>query len=454
MFSGGSKPKYNGITEDVIWKQMLLFFFPILFGTLFQQLYTTVDAIVVGQFVGKEALSAVGGSTSEINNLLLGFFVGVSAGANVIIAQRYGAKDEEATSDAMHTAISLAVLCGVLMTVLGLVFAGAVLTIMSTPEEIYPYALTYMRIYFCGMIFNVLYNIGSGVLRALGDSKRPLYVLITCCVSNIVLDLLFVIVLGLGVAGAALATVLAQAISAVLVMLALVGKGSPVRLYLSRLRVHLYICRPLVRIGIPTGLQSLMYSIPNLVIQASINRMGTDVVSALTAYAKADIIYWMIMQAFGITCMTFVGQNLGARRLDRVYKSVHTALVLSTLFTVGLCSVYYFNGPLLLGIFTTDRTVIAIGYEMMQTIVPLYFTYILVEVMAGTMRGAGDTFIPMIFVGVGTCLVRVLWVIYVVGAIPTYQMLCYSYPVSWALTSVMFLVYYKKRSWLKKALQV
>ncbi len=454
MFHPGRKTNYNGITEGVIWKQMLLFFFPILFGTLFQQLYTTVDAIVVGQFVGKEALSAVGGSTSEINNLLLGFFVGVSAGANVIIAQRYGAKDYKSTMDAMHTAVALAVLCGILMTFLGLTFAGTVLTIMSTPEEIYPYALTYMRIYFCGMIFNVLYNIGSGILRALGDSKRPLYVLITCCVSNIVLDLLFVIVLGLGVAGAALATILAQTISGVLVLLALLGKRGPVRLYLHRLRIHFYICKPLIKIGIPTGLQSLMYSIPNLVIQASINKMGTDVVSALTAYAKADIIYWMIMQAFGITCMTFVGQNLGARRLDRVYKSVHTALLLSTLFTLCLCTVYYFNGPLLLGIFTTDPTVISIGYEMMQTIVPLYFTYILVEVMAGTMRGAGDTFVPMLFVCLGTCVVRILWVVYVVGAVPTYRMLCYSYPVSWLLTSILFLVYYKKRRWLKKALDM
>ena len=444
------KTTSNGITEGVIWKELLLFFFPILFGTFFQQLYNTADAIVVGHCVGKEALSAVGGSTGTLINLLVGFFVGLSSGATVIIAQKYGARRFEETSQAVHTAIALAIAGGAGIMVIGLIFSKAALVLTNTPEDILPHALVYMRIYFCGLIFNMIYNIGSGILRALGDSRRPLYFLITCCVTNIILDLLFVAVFRMGVAGVGFATVLSQLISAILVMTVLMRSQGPFRLELRKIRFHMNILAPLIRIGIPAGLQSVMYSISNIVIQARFNLFGTDTVAAWTAYGKLDSLFWMIVQAFGIACTTFVSQNLGAGKIDRVYKSIHVTFKQCFTATIALSVLLCVAGRSLLSLFTTDAVVLDIGHDILIHLVPLFFTYIPIEILAGSMRGAGDSFIPMILTCFGICVLRVLWIVAVVPFHPTYLMVCYSYPLTWAFTSVLFIIYYKKKTWLNK----
>lgn len=438
----------NGITEGVIWKELLLFFFPILFGTFFQQLYNTADAVVVGRFVGKEALSAVGGSTGTLINLLVGFFVGVSSGATVIIAQKYGARRYEDTSRAIHTSIALAIAGGATIMVIGLACSKTALILTNTPEDIMPHALTYMRIYFCGLIFNMIYNIGSGILRALGDSRRPLYFLITCCATNIVLDLLFVAVLKLGVAGAGLATVLSQLVSAALVLTVLMRSHDVFHLDLRKIRFHMDILKPLIRIGIPAGLQSVMYSVSNIIIQARFNLFGTDTVAAWTAYGKIDSLFWMTIQAFGIACTTFVSQNLGAGKIDRVYKSIHTTIKQCTVATLSLSALLCLIGRFLLQLFTTDSTVIDIGYDILLHLVPLYFTYILIEIMAGAMRGAGDSLVPMLITCGGICVLRVLWIIVVVPFHPTYLMVCMSYPLTWTITSILFFIYYKRKTWL------
>ncbi len=352
----------------------------------------------------------------------------------------------------MHSAAALSLAGGVGMTALGLLSARLALELMSTPEDVVPYAMTYLSIYFSGTVFNLIYNMGSGILRALGDSRRPLYFLIACCVANIVLDLLFVLVLGMGVAGAALATVASQAISAVLVILTLMKKTALVPLIPGKIRIHFHVLRPLIRIGLPSGLEAVLYSISNVIIQTRLNLMGTDVVSAVTAYSKGDTIFWLIMQAFGLACTTFVGQNLGAKKLDRVYRSIHVCVAQCTVCTVVLSAFFCVFGRQWLGLFTTDANVISIGYQMMLTIVPLNFTFVLVELLSGAMRGAGDSFTPMVIVCFGTCVLRAVWILGVVPLNPTYQMVCYSYPVSWTITSVMLLICYKRRKWLTKAI--
>ena len=307
--------KENKIVTGVIWQQLLLFFFPILFGTFFQQLYNAADAVIVGRFVGKEALSAVGGGTGTLIQLLVGFFVGLSSGATVIISQYYGARRSEMVGYAVHTSIAFSLVAGVGMMIVGITAAPWALRAMSTPEDILGPSTTYIRIYFLGVIGNLIYNMGAGILRAVGDSKRPLYFLIVSCLTNIVLDIAFVIGLHMGVAGAALATILSQALSAVLVLWVLMRTKDMHRLELRKIRFDGRMFHRIIRIGLPAGLQSVMYTSSNILIQSSVNALGTDTVAAWTAYSKIDSLFWMIVNAFGISITTFVGQNYGAGKM-------------------------------------------------------------------------------------------------------------------------------------------
>ncbi len=281
----------NGITEGVIWQQLLLFFFPILFGTFFQQLYNAADAMIVGRFVGKEALAAVGGGTAGVIQVLVGFFVGLSSGATVIISQHYGAKHADKVSIAVHTSIAFSIIAGFVMMVGGIAIAPAVLEAMDTPADVMGPSVLYIRIYFLGLVGNLIYNMGSGILRAVGDSKRPLYFLIASCLTNIVLDVVFVVILKMGVAGAALATILSQALSAVLVIWVLMRTTDMHRLDIRKIHLDGQTLMRIIRIGLPAGLQSVMYSVSNVVVQASVNSLGTDVVAAWTAYGKIDSVF-------------------------------------------------------------------------------------------------------------------------------------------------------------------
>ncbi len=440
----------NQITEGVIWKQLLLFFFPILFGTFFQQLYNTVDAIVVGQFVGKEALASVGGPTSNIINLLVGFFVGISSGATVIISQYYGAGRADMVGYAVHTSAAFALAGGAFLTVVGLIITPYALTAMGTPADIMEYSILYMRIYFLGMIPNLIYNIGSAILRAVGDSRRPLYFLIACCMSNIVLDLLFVVVLKMGVAGAALATILSQTVSAVLVAAVLSHTREMYRLTFSKIRLDHRMLRRIIRIGLPSGLQSMMYSISNVLIQSSVNSLGTDTVAAWTAYSKVDVLFWMTINAFGIAITTFVGQNYGAGKTKRIYKAMNTCLVMAAVTTVLLSVSLYSVAFPLLRIFTTDEEVLRIGVSILRFLVPAYITYLIVEIYSGALRGVGDVWIPMIFTMAGVCALRVIWVLIAVPIRREIRTIIFSYPLTWTVTSILLLVYLHFFSRLKR----
>jgi len=434
--------KENQITEGVIWQQLLLFFFPILFGTFFQQLYNTVDAIIVGRFVGKEALAAVGGPTGTVINLLVGFFVGLSSGATVIISQYYGAKRGEMVDYAVHTSVLFSILCGGGIMFVGILGAPWALKAMGTPADILDYAVLYMRIFFIGTIPNLIYNMGSGILRAVGDSKRPLYFLITSCITNIVLDILFVVVLHMGVAGAALATILSQLASAIFVLYVLTHTTDSYHLSLSRLHIDGRMLQRIIRIGLPSGLQSVMYSSSNLIIQSGVNSLGTDTVAAWTAYSKIDVIFWMIINAFGISVTTFVGQNFGAGKLDRVKKGIRVCLAMTFGATVILSLLLYHFGGYVLHIFTADPAVLEIGIAIIHFLVPTFFTYVTIEIYSGSLRGIGDSWFPMILTMLGVCALRVIWLLLVVPMHRTIHMIVFSYPLTWSVTTILFLIYF------------
>ena len=432
----------NQITEGVIWKQLLLFFFPILFGTFFQQLYNTVDAIVVGQFVGKEALAAVGGPTGTLINLLVGFFVGLSSGATVIISQFYGAKRADKVGYAVHTSAAFSLLCGLGIMAVGIFGAPYALAMMGTPEDIMGYAVLYIRIYFLGTIPNLIYNMGSGILRAVGDSKRPLFFLITGCVTNIVLDVVLVVYLRMGVAGAAIATIFSQTASALFVAVVLTGTKEMYRVKISRLRLDGRMLTRIIQIGLPAGLQSVMYSLSNVIIQSSVNSLGTDTIAAWTAYGKIDCVFWMIVNAFGISVTTFVGQNYGAGKMDRVKKGIRQCLAMTVVSSVALSFFLYEFGFYIFEIFTTDGAVLEKGMEILRFLVPSFVTYVTVEIYSGALRGIGDSWLPMVLTMVGICGLRVLWIVAAVPLRRTITTVVFSYPLTWSVTTVLFIIYF------------
>ena len=448
----GQKLKENSITEGVIWKQLLLFFFPILIGTFFQQLYNTVDTVIVGQYVGKQALAAVG-TTGTIINLLVGFFVGVSSGATVIISQFFGAGDGKNVSRAVHTSMALALAGGGIIMVVGLLTSRLSLEMLGVPEEIMDDALMYLNVYYAGILACMIYNVGTGILRAIGDSRMPLYVLIACCLVNIVLDLLFVVAFRWGVFGVALATVLSQVVSAVLIMVRLMGTRESYRVELKKIKFDRHMLRDVIRIGLPAGLQSVMYSVSNLVIQAGINSFGTDAIAAWAAIGKIDGFIWMVMNAFGISITTFVGQNFGAQKYDRVKKSVRICLSMALGATITLSAVlFFFMGPLL-RFFTNDAALVELGSNFLRILAPSYFTFVFIEIFSGAIRGAGEALQPMLITCFGVCGLRILWVLIAVPFWPTMEMVALNYPVTWAATALVFIIYYARMKWLDRCVQ-
>ena len=438
----GVMERKNGITEGVIWKQILYFFFPMLFGTFFQQLYNTADAIIVGKFVGKEALSAVGGPTGSLINVFVGFFTGIATGATVTLAQYYGGKKDEEVSKTVHTAYAVAIAGGFLIMVIGLIGAPYALKWMGTPEDVMPYSLSYIRIYFLGMIANLIYNMGAGILRAIGDSKRPLYFLIVSCFINILLDLLFVVVFKWNVAGAAIATIISQICSAIFVSMVLIKTKDTYKLKLPQIKFHKEILKKILYIGLPAGIQSLMYSTSNLFIQTNVNSFGTNTVAAWSAYSKIDGVFWMTMGSFGVAVTTFVGQNFGAGNKDRVYKGIRVCLAMAMGTAVAMSCVLYLVGSNIYLLFTDDTTVISIGTTMLRFMVPFYITYVSVEIFSGSLRAMGNVILPMFISLFGICVIRIIWLSVAVPIFKDIKAVMFSYPLTWMITSLMFITYY------------
>ncbi len=441
----------NEITEGIIWKQLLIFFFPIVIGTLFQQLYNTVDAVIVGRFVGKAALASVGGSAAVLTYQVVMFFTSLANGAAVIISQFYGAKNSERLHTALHTAAAFSIIASILISAAGFLAAPALLSIMKTPADIMPDSIAYLRIYFLGITAMLIYNMGAGIMRAAGDSKRPLYYLIVCCILNIILDIVLVVFFKMGIAGAAAATIISQAVSAILVVRALMVSYDLIKLVPKDIRIDFPLLISQLRIGLPGGIQSCMYGLTNIIIQTSINQFGTDTAAAWAAFGKVDSIFWAVSGAFGISITTFAGQNYGAGKLDRIYRSVRVCLGMSLALCGSILAALLVFAHPLLALFTSDETVIDIGAYMMLNIVPSYVIFIFVEIFTGALRGIGDVMIPTLITLGGVCLVRLPWILIVTPIRKELFTILVSYPIAWAATALLLVPYYFYR---KKKLNI
>ncbi len=435
------------MTEGEIWKQLLAFSVPLLAGNLFQQLYNTVDSVVVGNFIGSDALAAVGSSNSLIN-LIIGMFMGIGTGAGVIISQYYGARDEMKLHWAVHTSMALSLMGGLILIVLGVLMSPFILSWMGTPEKVMPSSVAYLRIFFCGSLFNIVYNMGAGILRAVGDSKRPLYYLCVSSVINIVLDLVFVVVFGMGTAGVGYATVIAQAVSSVLVVWALVKTEDIYQLVPGKIRIDRRMMVRILKLGIPSGIQQSIISLSNVIVQANVNSFGSAAMAGFGAYSKIDGFAMLPLQSFCMAATTFNGQNIGAKKPKRVKQGVFQGIAISMAYTAFISVILYLNAEHILKIFSTDEDVIAYGYSTMLVLLPFYWTIAIHQILMGSIRGSGRTMVSML-IGVGNmCILRMIYINLLVPFFPSFGAVMWCYPITWITTMLMDCVYSIKAKWI------
>ena len=439
------------LTQGVVWKKLLVFFLPIAAGTCIQQLYNAVDGLIVGRYVGTIALAAVGGSSAQIINLLIGFFVATTAGASVVIAQVYGAGRDEDVRLAAGNALAVFALLGLVLMAFGLIATPAMLRLLRTPEDTMEASVLYLRIYFLGVPFVLILNMESNMLRSVGDSFSPFLYMVAGCISNIVLDTVFVLVFHWGVAGVAIATVLAQVLNMGLLTWKLLRTKESYRLSLKELKLKGVYLQNMLRLGIPSGLQSSMYAVSNMIIQVGVNSLGTVVVASWAMSGKTDGIFWAVSNALGAAITSFIGQNLGAGRQDRVKLCVKQGLILSFSITVTLSALIMLLGKPMLHILTEDQAVIDTTYQIMTYFVPYYFTWTLIEVLSAVLRGAGDAVRPVIIIGLGICLLRIVWILTLFQWVHTLMVLSLCYVVSWVVTSIAMTVYYRHGRWMQRS---
>ncbi len=443
------KRKDTDMTKGVIWKQILAFAFPLMIGNLFQQLYNTVDSIVVGNFVGKEALAAVG-STGPIINTLIGFFMGLSAGMGVAISQHYGAKDEKGVHDAVHTSLFITLVLSVVFTFLGIALVPPLLRMMSTPEDVMPGATLYLRIYFAGVIGLMFYNIGSGILRAVGDSRRPLYFLIFSAVVNTILDLVFVVGFKMGIDGVAYATIIAQVLSAILTLYVLARADGPYKVIFKDIKFNKAMTQRIVRLGIPTGLQQAITSFSNVFVQGYVNQFGSACMAGWSSYNKIDMFVMLPMMSISLASTTFVGQNIGAGQINRAKKGTRVATGMSLLVTVILMIPVMIFARQLVGMFNSDAEVLSYGAMLIRLITPFYVLCCANQVYAGALRGAGAVKAPM-YIMLGSFVVfRQIYLFAVSKIANTITWVALGYPFGWIVATVASLIYYYFGDWEKR----
>ncbi len=438
-----SQTKTRNMTEGNIWMHLILFALPLLIGNLFQQLYNTVDSIVVGNFVSKTALAAVG-STDNIINTIIGFFSGLATGAGVVISHSFGSGDKKALHRAVHTTITLTFVLSIFFTIAGLLLAPLFLKLMATPEDVLPEASAYLRIYFAGVSGLMIYNMGSGILRAVGDSRRPLYILILCAVTNIVLDLAFVVYLGAGVEGVAYATIISQWISAILVLVILTKEQSDYRLVWKDLRIDKRTTLSILRIGFPAGLQMAITSFSNVFVQSYINQFGSSCMAGWTTYGKLDKFCLLPIQSLGLSITTFVGQNLGAKKMERARKGTAYAVILSIGAALVLMMPVMAAAPMLAALFTKDPEVIAYGVRFIRLMMPFYVAISFNQILGNALRGAGNSVVPMILMMSSFIVFRQIYLFAISHIYNTITSVALGYPFGWILCSVLLLIYYGK----------
>lgn len=437
------------MTQGVIWKQLVSFAVPLLFGFVFQQLYNTVDSIVVGNFVGKEALAAVG-STGSIINTLIGFFTGLATGASVVIARLFGARDDAGVSKAVHTTVIMTLFLAVIFTALGVSMVPPMLRIMKTPADVFSEAQTYLTIYFAGVTGLMLYNVGAGILRAVGDSRRPLYFLIFSALVNTALDLLFVLAFHLGIAGVAYATVISQLLSAVLVLFTLARSSGAHRLSVHQLHLSVPMLKSIIKIGMPAAIQSALTSFSNVFVQSYINAFGSACMAGWSAYGKLDQLALLPMQSISMASTTFVGQNLGALDMHRTKRGVRIAILMSTLSTATLMLPLILLARPLLGFFNRDAEVLAFGRLFVVWISPFYVFACVNDILAGALRGAGESKAPMFIMLLCFVVIRQIYLYFVSRIATTVLPIALGYPLGWILCALLQFAYYKLSGWEKR----
>lgn len=435
------------MTEGNIAKQLFFFSIPLILGNLLQQLYNTADSIVVGNFVGSNALAAVGSGTVLIN-LIIAFSQGTAVGAGVVIAQYIGAKHKEKLSEAVHTSVAIALIIGAALSLFGVLFSKTLLIWMKTPKEVLSESVVYLRIYFAGLIFNVIYNMTAGIMNAAGNSKRSLRYLAYASVTNIILDLLFVGLLKMGIMGAALATDISQLLSSVLSMLFLMRVNEDYKVTLKKIKLHKESAKKIIRVGLPTGLQNTVISISNVLVQSGINGFGATAIAGFGAYLKVDGFNILPVLSFSMAATTFVGQNYGARKVDRVKKGMWITLGMVTLYTIVTGALLLTFSHQIIRLFSADTAVIAYGADAMKYFCPFYFVLGILNCLAGTVRGTGKTMPPMIIMLISMCIFRIFWIQLALPRIGTIEGIYMLYPISWAIGAAMMVLYTIFGKWI------
>lgn len=433
--------KQMDMLHGAIWPKVLQFALPLAATSILQQLFNSADIAVLGRFAGKHAMAAVG-STAPIVGLLVNLFVGISVGANVIISNYTGQNNEKKVSEATHTSVILALICGFLVAGIGQIIAGPMVTLLGTPAEISSMAVKYLRIYFGGMPFVMLYNFESAIYRSQGNTGTPLLCLSISGIINVVLNLVFVLGLHMDVDGVATATVVANMISSLLLLFLLTRQKGAIRIRRSEFRMNRCLLQRILRIGIPSGIQGMVFSISNLVVQSAINSLGSDVVAGSAAAFNLEIIGYYILNSFGQAAVTFIGQNYGAGNLKRCRSVTKQVMLLDEIFTVVVAALLIIFGHQLLAIFNTDLQVIRYGYIRMYTLLSAEVINVVIEVLSGTMRGYGTSMIPAAVTFVGICGTRILWVYTVFRAVPSWNCLMAVYPISWLVTMIVMIFAY------------
>lgn len=437
----------NNLTEGVIWQKLLFFALPILLGQIFQQLYNTFDSLIVGKFLGDQALAAVSSSGSLIF-MLVGFFQGVAIGAGVIIAKEYGARNYKVMRLALHTDVAFGLAAGVILTVVGVFFSPTILRWMNTPAEVLPQSVEYFRIYFCGAVFIVMYNIFVGILQAVGDSRHPLYYLILSSMVNVALDLILVGGFRLGVGAAALATTISQGLSAVLCLIQLLRSTGEYRLELREVRFHVESMKNIIRFGLPSGIQNSVIALANLVVQTNINGFGEFAMAGCGSYFKVEGFAFLPITCFAQALTTFVGQNLGAKQYDRVKKGVRFGLICSITMAEMIGVVFWLFAPVFIGLFSNSAEVVAFGVRQARTESLFYFTLAFAHCVAGIMRGAGKAAVPMFTMLGFWCVLRVTYITVALHLYPHIEVVFSAYPLTWCCSCVVFLLYFLKADWI------
>ena len=435
------------MTQGNIWKLLITFSIPLIIGNLLQQMYNTADSIIVGNFVGSNGLAAVGSGTALIN-LIIAFAQGASVGAGVVVSQYIGADKKDKIKISVRTSICISIILGLILSLLGIFASPSLLIMMKTPKVVLKSSILYLQIYCGGLIFNVIYNMATGILNAAGNSKKPLVYLAIASFTNIILDLLFIKIFKLGVMGAAIATDISQAISCILAIGYLLKVKSDYKLYIKDLKINKETAVKIIKIGLPTAIQNMVISFSNVLVQSSVNAYGATAMAGYAAYLKIDGFNILPVLSISMAVTTFTGQNVGANRLDRVKKGMYSSLIMVLVYTVFIGAVLLIFSHQVLGLFTHSAQVIMYGQLAMKYFCPYYFLLGILNVLAGTVRGAGKGIPPMIILLFSMCIFRILWIKIALPFYSSIDGVFILYPISWLVGAILMILYTKFGKWL------